>query len=95
MGETLYTLPEVADKLKTSVQTLRKRIKEGKLTAHKYTRSYIVSQKDLDAMLTNTSTEKRVKKVDSKPTKKKPAKRKTVLKKSSKKSIKKSKSKNK
>lgn len=81
MGETLYTLPEVADKLKTSVQTLRKRIKEGKLTAHKYTRSYIVSQKDLDAMLTNTSTEKRVKKVDSKPTKKETHKKKNCIKK--------------
>ena len=95
MGETLYTLPEVADKLKTSVQTLRKRIKEGKLTAHKYTRSYIVSQKDLDAMLTNTSTEKNIKKVDKKTTKKKPSKRKTTSKKTSKSTMKKSKTKNK
>lgn len=54
-GVTLYTLPEIADKLNLTVYTIRNYIKAGKLKAIKMGKSYRVEEAALkEFLLTGT-----------------------------------------
>jgi excisionase family DNA binding protein len=49
----LYTAPEVAEKLKLHINTVRKYIKEGKLKAFKYTENsrWRITSEDLEKFI--------------------------------------------
>lgn len=47
----MYTVKEVADKLKLKDTTIRKYISERKLSAYKFGRQYVVSEDDLKEFL--------------------------------------------
>ena len=47
----LYTTEEVADILKYDVQTIRRFIREGKITAYKVGKEYRIKEEDLDIFL--------------------------------------------
>lgn len=70
MGEKIYTLPEISKICKTSVQTLRHRIKDGTLIANKYTREYLVTESNFNSFMKNTQTDN----IKAEKTKKKPSK---------------------
>jgi len=53
-GITFYTIRELASKLKVTPQTIRKFIKEGKLSGQRYGRPYLVSDIQLREFLLET-----------------------------------------
>lgn len=46
-----YTVNEIAEKLKLEVTTIRKYIREGKLTAYKFGREFRVGEEELNEFL--------------------------------------------
>jgi excisionase family DNA binding protein len=53
-GITFYTIRELASKLKVTPQTIRKFIKEGRLSGQRYGRPYLVSDIQLREFLLET-----------------------------------------
>lgn len=49
--EKLYTIPEVAQELKCSVTTIRRRIKSGELKTCRNGKLYLITQSQLDSFL--------------------------------------------
>lgn len=47
----LYTTEEVAEILKYDVQTIRRFIREGKLSAHKIGKEYRIEEEDFEVLL--------------------------------------------
>lgn len=47
----MMTLPEAADYVALSTRTLRRKIKDGELTAHKFGRVWRIAEKDLRAFI--------------------------------------------
>ena len=50
-GVTLYTIPEAAEKLGVSQNTIRAYIKSGKLKGHKVGRPIFITEKDIKRAL--------------------------------------------
>jgi excisionase family DNA binding protein len=53
-GITFYTIRELASKLKVTPQTIRKFIKEGRLSGQRYGRPYLISDIQLREFLLET-----------------------------------------
>jgi excisionase family DNA binding protein len=53
-GITFYTIRELASKLKVTPQTIRKFIKEGRLSGQRYGRPYLISDIQLRDFLLET-----------------------------------------
>lgn len=53
-GENLYTIKEIAETLKVSVQAVRKWIKAGKMPARRIGRPIYISETDLKTYLNNS-----------------------------------------
>lgn len=56
MNEVLLTVPEVAERLRLSVDTIYRHIKTGKLAAFKPGKSYLIDEAELEAYLTRNRT---------------------------------------
>ena len=50
-GEYMYTVSEVADKLKLDVETIRIYIRAGELPAHKFGREYRIKETDYESFV--------------------------------------------
>ena len=49
-GRVTYTLQETADLLGVSYKTVRRRVADGSLKAHKFGRLWLISASDLEAL---------------------------------------------